>query len=130
MVARLCAVRRGGTLSAHQHSSLFAGRPRENPPRSAATHACLTSVRRCAMLAVHNIANCRTSRLRSRTHLSSIVSSVISALLVLVAALVCIVSTSEAECINYGKYLHWVGGVGTPGGARGIAVVGSYAYVT
>jgi len=34
------------------------------------------------------------------------------------------------DCIDYGDYVHWIGGVGTPGTAQAVAVSGSYAYVT
>ncbi|MFH1843494.1 MAG: hypothetical protein ABIF77_09845, partial [bacterium] len=34
-----------------------------------------------------------------------------------------------AQCIDYGDYVHWVGGVDTPGDAYGVAVQGDFAYV-
>jgi len=41
-----------------------------------------------------------------------------------------IITTSPADhCIDYTDYLHWVGSVGTPGLARGVAVAGDHAYV-
>ncbi|HOX24542.1 MAG TPA: hypothetical protein PLL30_02135 [Candidatus Krumholzibacteria bacterium] len=36
---------------------------------------------------------------------------------------------ARAECIDCGSYLHWVGGVDTPGYAHGVSISGSYAYV-
>lgn len=42
---------------------------------------------------------------------------------------VCVAGAVSADCIDYGDYLHWVGGVDTPGNAAGVAVSGSYAYV-
>jgi len=33
------------------------------------------------------------------------------------------------DCIDYADYLHWIGGVDTPGSAYGVAVSGGYAYV-
>ncbi len=40
------------------------------------------------------------------------------------------VRSAGADCIDYGDYLHWVGGVETPVRALGVAVVGTHAYVT
>ena len=36
---------------------------------------------------------------------------------------------ASQDCIDYGDYIHWVGGVDTPGEAWGVAVAGSHAYV-
>ena len=36
---------------------------------------------------------------------------------------------ARSQCIDYGEYLHWIGGAGTPGAAFGVAVSGGYAYV-
>jgi len=36
---------------------------------------------------------------------------------------------ASAECIDYGDYLHWVGGADTPGDANRVAVSGNHAYV-
>ena len=38
-------------------------------------------------------------------------------------------SASAQDCLNYGDYLHWVGGVDTPGDTKGVAVAGNYVYV-
>jgi len=35
----------------------------------------------------------------------------------------------RGECIDYSQFLHWVGGVDTPGTPYDVAVSGSYAYV-
>jgi hypothetical protein len=37
---------------------------------------------------------------------------------------------ASADCLEYGAYLHWIGGMGTPGTAYGVAVSGTLAYVT
>ena len=34
-----------------------------------------------------------------------------------------------AQCIDYGKYLHWAGIADLPGQAQGVAVSGNYVYV-
>ena len=34
-----------------------------------------------------------------------------------------------AECIEYGDYLHWIGGVDTPSSALDVAIAGNHAYV-
>ncbi|UCG50990.1 MAG: hypothetical protein JSW58_12415 [Candidatus Latescibacterota bacterium] len=54
--------------------------------------------------------------------------------LAMVALLVVLNSASasaSAQCIDYGDwdYLHWVGGVDTPGTAWCVAVAGNYAFV-
>jgi len=36
---------------------------------------------------------------------------------------------AAADCIDYGDYLHWAGGVDTPDFADGVAVSGTHAYV-
>ena len=36
---------------------------------------------------------------------------------------------ASQDCIDYGDYLRWVGGVDTPNDAYTVAVAGSYAYV-
>ena len=38
-------------------------------------------------------------------------------------------SMAQANCIDYGDYVHWVGRVDTPGSAYGVAVSGTVAYV-
>ena len=40
-----------------------------------------------------------------------------------------ITNPAEAECIDYGDYLHWVGSLDTPGSAYGVTVSGTHAYV-
>lgn len=41
----------------------------------------------------------------------------------------CLGGAARSECIDYGDYLHWVGGVDTPGYAWGVAISASHAYV-
>jgi hypothetical protein len=54
-----------------------------------------------------------------------------ASLAVVAAAMVCVCAfgSTEADCIDYGDYLHWVGGVITPCGIVGVAVSGTHAYV-
>jgi hypothetical protein len=51
------------------------------------------------------------------------------AILALGVGWLCCPVAAGAECIDYGDYLHWCGGVDTPGEARGVAVTGTHAYV-
>src|SRR5262245_21286612 len=53
-----------------------------------------------------------------------------AAVVIAVLACVCSAGSSSAECIDYGDYLHWVGGVVPPSLVDDVAVSGSYAYIS
>ena len=50
-------------------------------------------------------------------------------LVVLSLVLALPLSAVAQDCIDYRDYLRWVGGVATPGGAYGVDVAGTHAYV-
>ena len=41
----------------------------------------------------------------------------------------CLGGVARAECIDYGSYLHWMGGLDTLSDAQDVAISGSHAYV-
>ena len=51
------------------------------------------------------------------------------ALVAATMAYVCCFGSSGADCIDYGDYLHWVGGVQTPGQPHAMVLSGNYVYV-
>ena len=42
----------------------------------------------------------------------------------------CLPPATAQNCIDYGSYVHWLGGVATEHQAEGVTVSGNYAYVT
>ena len=63
------------------------------------------------------------------THRRLMHASVCLALMTIIVQSCCTFGAASAECIDYGNFLRWVGGVATPGSAHDVAVSGSYAYV-